>query len=212
MSTPEERLRQRADELAKQRRAQEAIVREEEAQRRQVETRVERLAAACLGTARVLANTTGAPVQVWLSGGLDPTDTGFRVRAGTSCTLVARLSDRGWEVVTHAPGGDLTSVYATDQDFEHAHEALLEPVIAGALEALLAQRDTPLPGPRASRRRVGVPLFSWLWQKLRRSKPAKVDNPGPRSAPAPEEVDPIILARLRSMTEPSDRTDKPGPV
>lgn len=215
MSTPEERLKERAEELTEQRRAQEAIVRDEETKRRQIEARVKHLAAACLGTARALADTTGAPIQVWLSGGLGPTEAGFRVRAGTSCTLVARLSEHGWDVVTHAPSGDQSSGYATDQDFEKAQESLLEPVIAGALETLLARRDSPLPGSASSRRRGKISLFSWLWRKLHRAKPRHVEhhveNPGPRPVPAPDEVDPVILARLQSMTEPSGRAEKPGP-
>jgi len=131
MRTAVEHLRKFAQEREAQRQGRDTRLREGEAEREQIEPRVERMAALCLRKAEGLAKATGMSIPVWLSNSSGATTASFRLRAGTYCSLVARLAENGWDVKTYLRREEPSFNYPTDQEFEKAHEQLLESVLSG---------------------------------------------------------------------------------
>lgn len=170
MNTAAERLRKYAEEREAQRRGRDSRRREGEATRGHVEPRVERMAALCLRTAEGLAKATGQSIPVWLSNVFGATATGFRLRAGTSGSLVAHLTENGWNVTTYLRSEDHSFTYPTDREFEEAHEPLLESVLSSVYHGLPAG-NALLHGAsldRSARAPRDDSLISVLWQALRR--------------------------------------------
>ena len=159
----DEHLHTRIEELESQLQERAKFLAEREAKLKASEARVERLAVLCLSTAEALAESTGWPILIQLHRNIGPLR--FRIRAGISFTLVARLTDDGWEVVSRLRQDTRTALYATDEEFARAQPPLLEAVIGDALEALATGREGPLPSALAKR---GKPSRSfWVpWQKL----------------------------------------------
>jgi hypothetical protein len=171
MSKAVERLRKFAEKRETQRRGRDTRPRGGEAEREQMEPRVERMAALCLRKAEGLAKATGMSFPVWLSNGFGATATSFRLRAGTYGALAARLAENGWDVKTSLRHEQCSFNYPTDREFENAHQPLLESVLNSVLEGLPGGPKALLhgasldPSARASR---GASLISVLWQALRR--------------------------------------------
>ena len=171
MSTAVERLRKKLEALERLRHERDTGRHEGEAELEQIEARVERMAALCLRKAEALAKTTGKSIPVWRSNGFGATATGFRLRAGTCASLVARLAENGWNVKTFLRREDPSFNYPTDREFEEAHEALLESVLGSTLEGQLAGRNVHLHGASVdppTRLPRDASLISTLSQTLRR--------------------------------------------
>lgn len=122
--------------------------------------RVDRLGAICFETAETLAKSTPWPILVQHHRNIGPLR--FRIRAGTSFTLVARLTEDGWHVESRLKREIRTAAFATDEEFEKAHAALLEAVLGDALEAIVTDRDVLLSPVRQEKR----PPFWVSWQRM----------------------------------------------
>jgi len=238
MSTESERLRKKAAELERQQQEHDASRRDEEAKRTQIDARVKRIEAAYLAKAQSLVNATGTPIQVWRSA-VDLTGTGFRIRIGGVYSLVARLVQNRWEATRHSRGEDPSLTYPTDQEFENAQEDLLEPLVAGALEASWRGKETGLPVPASSDSAAKAPLIPRLWRRIqgglsglsvvprRNTKKAVAVAPKPETVSArlpdvheqlnvenapsrpQEDVEARIRERLEHIRELSKRAKKP---
>jgi hypothetical protein len=156
-----EPLRRRIEDLESRLQERARFLAEREAKLKASEARVERLGALALRTAQTLSASTDWPVLIQLHRNIGPLR--FRIRAGTSFTLVARLTDEGWEAVSRLRAETRTSLHAGDDELAQALPALLEAVIGDALEALATGRDgvLALASPASEKRSFWVP-----WQKF----------------------------------------------
>lgn len=151
MSTPEERLRQKAEGLAREIEERERLKQEEEARRRaSLAGRAQRTST--MGRkfhrrAQQLRDATERRVFI----GFDyerresmPVQ-GFDLRMGRLYGLRAYMDDDGWHVRVQDAGGVTEQVYKTDEEFEAMLDPLLEGLIGAALEALMKGKDQPAP-------------------------------------------------------------------
>ena len=145
----ESRLQERAKFLAKR-----------EAQLKASEARVDRLGTMCYETAETLAKSTPWPILIQHHRNIGPLQ--FQIRAGTSFTLVARLTQDGWHVVSRLKREIRTATFTTDAEFADAHPALLEALLGDALEAVVTGRDVLLSPVRQEKRSP----FWVRWQKM----------------------------------------------
>src|SRR5579864_9330232 len=204
MSTAVERLRKFAEAREKQQRGRDTRRHEGEAKREQIEPRVERMAALCLRKAEGLAKATGTSIPVWLSNGSGATAADFRLRAGTCGSLLAQLAENGWNVKTYLRREDRSFTYSTDQEFEEAHQPLLESVLSSVLG--LPEGRNALPGASLdppARAPRDASLISVFWQTLQRSLSGL--SAAPR--PAAQTATPAFAAKPAEAT----RDDQPRP-
>lgn len=151
MSTPEDRLRQMGERLAKEAEAQELLKQEDAARRRAVQTeramRATNMGRKFHRRATQLRDATRYNVYI----GFDserresvPVQ-GFDLRLGRLYGLRAYLGDIGWRVRVQDADGVTETIYKTDEAFEAVMDPLLEKLVGAALEALLRGKDQPAP-------------------------------------------------------------------
>lgn len=155
-----EQLRKRVEQLESELQERARFLAAREARLRELEQRAHRVGGACLQTAQTLVASTNQPILLQFHVKIGPAR--FRIRAGSVYSLMAKLTDAGWDVAVYLRTGVRRAAYATDEEFLQAHTPLLEDVIADALVALLAGRDlfaaAPPPPPKEP--------FWVPWQKM----------------------------------------------
>lgn len=151
MSTPEERLRKKVDELAREMEERERVKQGEEIKHR-----------ASLANKSLRASTTGRKFHRRAQQLRDATERriylgfdyerregmpiqGFDLMVGRLYGLRAYLEEDGWHVRVQGPEGLREYRYATDDEFESAMDTLLEVIVGAALEALMRGKDQSAP-------------------------------------------------------------------
>lgn len=151
MSTPEERLRKKAEDLARELEERERFKQGEEVKRR-ASLANKSLRTSTMGRkfhwrAQQLRDATerriylgfdyerreGMPIQ------------GFDLTIGRLYGMRAYLEEDGWHVRVQGPEGLREHQYATDEELESAMDPLLEAIVAVALEALMRGKDQSAP-------------------------------------------------------------------
>ncbi len=144
LSTPEERLRKKREELVSEMNRQEKE--RENGRQQQVESLATRKQLASLlqeqysKRAAELRDAGGFSIHA----ATEPLGDGegFRIRMGRLYSLEAMRGEDSWVVkVTNAEG--VSEVEYDDEEFVKAVDELLEPLVEDAMEALAADKDTP---------------------------------------------------------------------
>lgn len=151
MSTPEERLRQMGEQLAKEVEAQE-LLREEDAARRRAAMTDRAMRATNMGRKfhrRAMQLRDATRYNVYLGFDYERRESvpvqGFDLRLGRLFGLRAYLGDHGWRVRVQDTDGVSETMYKTDEAFEASMDPVLEKLVGAALEALLRGKDQPAP-------------------------------------------------------------------
>jgi hypothetical protein len=147
VSTPEERLRKQAEDLIKNRPetpAQAAARRQQEME--QTAQRLRNVGQKYLARAQGLIAATGMRIFCQLDYSYPGTTRGFRLLIGQYGVVKATLSSVGWQVVTRGRAGGLSNqAYQSDDAALNAKDALLEPLVASAMQALSSGVEQPAP-------------------------------------------------------------------
>lgn len=174
MGVASEHLRKRVEELESELQERARFLAQREAKLQELEERVERLAAHCFDVAQAFVASTEQPILLQLHRKIGPAR--FRIRAGSSYSLVARLTEERWDVAAHLHSGIRRAAYATDQEFDEAASAVLEEMIGDALVSLMTGRDLLGPAvPPPPKEAFWVP-----WQRMFGVRPAR--RPAHRTA------------------------------
>jgi hypothetical protein len=160
-----EHLRKRVEELESDLEERARFLAQREARLRDLEERVERVAAECFNIAQAFVESTEQPILLQLHRKIGPAR--FRIRAGASYSVVARLTDDRWDVVAHLRSGIRPAAFTTDQEFVQAASTLLEELIGDALVTLMVGRDLLAP-VAASRPKES---FRVPWQRMFGARP-----------------------------------------
>lgn len=169
-----EHLRKRVEELESELQTRARLLAEREARQRVLEQRVERVSAVCFGIAQTFVESTKQPILLQMHRKIGPAR--FRIRAGSAYSVVGRLTEDGWELVTYLNRGMQNTPYATDEEFMEAVSPVLEELVGDALVTLMTGRDLLSPGP-ASRTKESF----WVpWQRMFGARAAR--RPAHRTA------------------------------
>ncbi|HET7263306.1 MAG TPA: hypothetical protein VFL28_01465 [bacterium] len=155
-----EQLRKRVEQLESELQERARFLAAREAKLRELEQRAHRVGGVCLETAQTLVASTNQPILLQFHVKIGPAR--FRIRAGSVYSLVAKLTDEGWDVAAYLRTGVRRATFATDEEFLEARMPLLEDVIADAVMTLLAGRDVFSPAPPPQPKEP----FWVPWQKM----------------------------------------------
>lgn len=155
-----EHLRKRVEELESELQARAKFLAEREARQRVLEQRVEHVSAECFRIAQAFVESTKQPILLQMHRKIGPAR--FRIRAGSAYSVVGRLTEDGWELVTYLNSGMHSTPYATDEQFMLAAPPVLEELIGDALVTVMTGRDLLSPAA-ASRTKESF----WVpWQRM----------------------------------------------
>lgn len=154
MSTPEERLKKRAEELFKHLPETPAqIAAREQQEIRQTARRLRNVGEAYLKRAETLIDVTRARIFHELDYSKPGTRPSFTLKVGTFGVLQATVEGDGWLVTVRrrGPGGVSTRTCSSDDAFLGVKDDLLETLVASALAALASGIEQPAPDPYGRR-------------------------------------------------------------
>jgi hypothetical protein len=145
VSTPEQRLKKRAEELRKHPPATPARHGVHEQQvNREAGPRFRSVGQAYLERTETLIGATNERIYHHLRYSTHGTAAGFTLEVG-HYLLEARI-EYGWEVTVRNHGTGMSNLrYSSDAALVGAMDELLEPLVAGALEALMSGEEPPTP-------------------------------------------------------------------
>jgi hypothetical protein len=145
VSTPEERLKKRAEELLRhppETPAQRAARAQQE--NRETDQRLRSVGQAYFKRAETLVSATNALIYHNLRYSTRGTATGFTLEVGHYPLVQAWIEGGGWYVTVRSRGTGLSHAgYSSDDAFLAAMDELLEPLVASALEALASGVEPP---------------------------------------------------------------------
>ncbi|HLJ59282.1 MAG TPA: hypothetical protein VKZ50_06095 [bacterium] len=147
VSTPEERLKKRAEDLLKhppETPAQRAARAKQE--NKQAGERIRSVGQVYLKRAETLIRATNARIYHRLRHSAPGTTEGFTLEVGHYPFVQAWIEGEGWYVTVRSRRDGLSHFrYASNQAFLDAMDDLLEPLVASALEALASGVERPAP-------------------------------------------------------------------
>jgi len=145
VSTPEERLRKRAEELVRhppETPAQRAARAQQE--HRETGKRLRSVGQAYFKRAETIVGATNARIYHTLRYSTRGTAAGFTLEVGHYPLVQAWIEGDGWYVTVRSRGTGLShAAYASDDVFLAAMDVLLEPLVASALDALASGAEPP---------------------------------------------------------------------
>jgi len=147
VSTPEERLRKRAQEAMQnppETSAQRAAREKEKI--REASQRLRNVGEAYLTKVRTFIDATRMRVFYDLNYSQLGTAQGFTLYVGQHQFVQARMQENGWHVtVRDKTTGTTAYNYASDDSFLEASDELLESLVGGAIDLLVSGQDVPAP-------------------------------------------------------------------